>query len=82
MTKFRLPNDLNDGEARELLRILREQASTFLDWGYDETSFWVGLDAQGRNPWPNLLRELTKRANNDKQRHSPSIGLGDGRAVA
>jgi len=61
MTKFRLPNDYEDGEARALLRILREHASTFLDWGYDDTSFWVALDAQARNPWPYLLRELFER---------------------
>jgi hypothetical protein len=61
MTKFRLPNDFEDHEARALLDILRENASTFIDWGYDDTNFWVGLDSQARNPWPYLLRELFER---------------------
>ena len=50
MTKFRLPNDFEDHEARALLEILRGHASTFIDWGYDDTNFWVGLDAEARNP--------------------------------
>ena len=61
MTRFRLPNDLEDREARALLEVLRRHASTFIDWGYDDTSFWVELDAQARNPWPHLLRELFER---------------------
>ena len=61
MTKFRLPNDFEDGEARTLLEILRKHASHFVDWGYDDTNFWVELDAQTRNPWPYLLRELFER---------------------
>ena len=61
MTTFRLPNDLENREARVLVRILRERASTFLNWGYDETSFWIELDAQARNPWPDLLRDLFRR---------------------
>ena len=61
MTNFRLLNDLDDRESRTLLEILRKQASTFLDWGYDDTNFWVELDAQARNPWPYLLRELFER---------------------
>ena len=61
MTKFRLPNDFEDHEARALLEILRGRASTFIDWGYDDTNFWVGLDAEARNPWPYLLRELFER---------------------
>jgi hypothetical protein len=58
MTRFRLPNDFEDRESRALLEILRKHASTFSDWGYDDTSFWVELDAQARNPWPYLMREL------------------------
>ena len=61
MTKFRLPNDLDDHESRALVEILREHASTFSDWGCDDTSFWVELDAQARNPWPYLLREVFER---------------------
>ena len=61
MTRFKLPNDFADHEARAMVEILRERASTFDDWGYDDTSFWVGLDAQARNPWPYLLRELFER---------------------
>jgi hypothetical protein len=61
MTKFRLPNNLEDHESRALVEILREHASSFIDWGYDDTNFWVELDAQARNPWPYLLRELFKR---------------------
>ena len=61
MTKFRLPNDFGDHEARALLEVLHERASTFVDWGYDDTNFWVELDAQARNPWPYLLRELFER---------------------
>ena len=63
MTKFRLPNDFEDHESRALVEILRGHASTFIDWGYDDTNFWVELDAQARNPWPYLLRELFERLN-------------------
>jgi len=58
MTRFRLPNDFEDRESRTLVEILRKHASTFIDWGYDDTSFWVELDTQARNPWRHLLREL------------------------
>ena len=58
MTRFRLPNDFEDRESRTLVEILRKHASTFIDWGYDDTSFWIELDAQARNPWPYLMREL------------------------
>ena len=58
MTRFRLPNDFEDRESRTLVEILRKHASTFIDWGYDDTSFWVELDTQARNPWPYLMREL------------------------
>ena len=61
MTKFRLPNDFVDHETRALLGILRKHASTFIDWGYDDTNFWVELSAEARNPWPYLLRELFER---------------------
>ena len=61
MTRFRLPNDFEDRESRALVGILRKHASTFSDWGYDDTSFWVELDAQARNPWPYLMRELFER---------------------
>ena len=61
MTKFRLPNNLEDHEARAVVEILREHASTFIDWGYDDTSFWVELNAQASNPWPYLLRGLFER---------------------
>jgi len=61
MTRFRLPNDFEDHESRALVEIMRKHASTFSDWGYDDTSFWVELDAQARNPWPNLIRELFER---------------------
>jgi hypothetical protein len=68
MTKFRLLNDFEDREARALVEILREHASTFNDWGYDDRSFWVALDAQARNPWPYLLRELFERLNAPSER--------------
>ena len=58
MTRFRLPNDFEDRESRALVEILRKHAATFIDWGYDDTSFWVELDAQARNPWSYLMREL------------------------
>ena len=61
MTKFRLPNDFEDSEAGALLHVLREHASTFIDWGYDDTNFWVELNAEARNPWPYLLREAFER---------------------
>ena len=46
MTRIRLPNDFEDHESRALVEIMRKHASTFSDWGYDDTSFWVELDAQ------------------------------------
>jgi hypothetical protein len=58
MTRFRQPNDFEDHESRALVEIMRKHASTFSGWGYDDTSFWVELDAQARNPWPYLMREL------------------------
>jgi len=58
MTKFRLPNDFEDHESRALVEIMRKHASTFSAWGYDDTSFWVELDAQAQNPWSHLVREL------------------------
>jgi hypothetical protein len=58
MTKFRLPNDFEDHEARALVEILRKHALTFVDWGYDDTNFWVELDAQARNPWRELFDRL------------------------
>ena len=81
MTKFRLPNDLSEGEGQLLIQILREQASSFLDWGYDETSFWIELGSQDRNPWPKLLRELSERANSESRRRLPISGERTGRAV-
>ena len=49
---------LRDRESRALVEIMRKHASTFSDWGFDGTSFWVELDAQARNPWSYLMREL------------------------
>ncbi len=59
MTRFKFANDLKGEEARQLIEILRRRASTFLDWGYDEKCFWIELDPDARNPWPNLLREVS-----------------------
>ena len=61
MIRFRQPNDFEDRESRTMVEILRKHASTFIDWGYDDTSFWVELDAQARNPWPYLMRELLEQ---------------------
>ncbi len=58
MTKFKLPNDLKSDEAQELIKLLRERASAFLDWGYDDTVLWIELDPDARNPWPELLRQV------------------------
>jgi hypothetical protein len=62
MIKFTLPNDLKRDEAQELIKLLRERASTFQDWGYDEARFWIQTNSQARNPWPDLLRELFGRS--------------------
>ena len=59
MIKFKLANDLREEEARQLIELLRRRASTFLDWGYDERCFWIELDPDARNPWPELLREVS-----------------------
>jgi hypothetical protein len=37
MAKYKLPNDLKEEEARELIKLLRTHARDFLDWGYDDT---------------------------------------------
>jgi hypothetical protein len=62
MIKFALPNDLRRDEAQELIKLLRERASTFQDWGYDEALFWIQTSSQACNPWPDLLRELFGRS--------------------
>jgi len=62
MTKYKLPNDLKDEEARELIKLLRTHARNFLNWGYDDTCFWIELDPEARNPWPDLLRQTSRRA--------------------
>jgi len=62
MTKFTLPNDLKGDESQELIKLLRQRSSNFLDWGYDEKCFWVQTSADVRNPWPDLLRELFSRS--------------------
>jgi hypothetical protein len=62
MAKFTLPNDLRSEESRDLIKLLRERASTFQDWGYDEAHFWIQTSSQARNPWPDLLRELFGRS--------------------
>jgi hypothetical protein len=33
MTTYKVPNDLKDEEARELIKLLRTHARNFLDWG-------------------------------------------------
>jgi hypothetical protein len=76
MTRFRLPNDFEDRESRKLVEILRKHASTFIDWGYDDTSFWVELDDQARNPWRDLLRELFEQLDAP----SEQAQMGDGPA--
>jgi hypothetical protein len=61
VTKFNLPNDLKGDQVKELIKLFRERAASFLDWGYDETCFWIQTSPQARNPWPDL-RELFKRS--------------------
>jgi hypothetical protein len=62
MTKYKLPNDLKDEEARERIKPLRTHAPNFSDWGHDDTCFWIELDAEARDAWQDLLLQTNRRA--------------------
>jgi hypothetical protein len=79
VAKFTLPNDFKGDEMQELVKLLRQRASSFLDWGYDEKCFWIQVSSQARNPWPDILRELFTRSTRASSQSSTSDRPQDSR---